>query len=77
MKNKNYTVISKDAGKKLLDKIQQSFTKNNNKKKSPESGHRGNIPQHNEGHIQKKTNKQNAVNIILSGENWKHFSSDH
>ena len=55
--------------KNFWTKFNNHLQNNNNKKKSPESGHRGNIPQHNEGHIQKKTNKQNAVNIILSGEN--------
>ena len=51
------------------------WTKFNNHlqlKKSPENGHRGNIPQHNEGLIQ-KTNKQNTVNSILSGEKLKTF----
>ena len=50
------------------------WTKFNNHlklKKSPENGHRGNIPQHNEGLIQ-KTNKQ-TVNSILSGEKLKIF----
>ena len=43
--------ISIDAGK-AFDKIQNPFMKEKKKKKnSPESGHRGNLPQHNKGHI--------------------------
>ena len=38
-------LISIDA-KKAFDKIQHFMIKN-----SPESGHRGNLPQHNKGHI--------------------------
>ena len=38
LKNKNHMIISICAEKKLM-------------KNSPESGHRGNIPQHNKGHI--------------------------
>ena len=45
LKNKNHRIISIDA-EKAFDKIQQPFMIN-----SPESGHRGNLPQHNKGHI--------------------------
>ena len=45
LKNKNHMIISIDAGK-AFDRIQD--------KNSPESGHRGNLPQHNKGHIQNK-----------------------
>ena len=41
-------IISIDAGK-AFDKIQNPFMEK--KKNSPESGHRGNLPQHNKGHI--------------------------
>jgi len=43
-------IISIDAGK-AFDKIQNPFMKEKKKKNSPESGHRGNLPQHNKGHI--------------------------
>ena len=46
LKNKNHMIISIDA-KKAFDKIQNSFMIKN----SPESGHRGNLPQHNNNHI--------------------------
>ena len=39
-------IISIDAGK-AFDKIQHPFMIKN----SPESGHRGNLPQHNKDHI--------------------------
>ena len=39
-------IISIDA-EKAFDKIQQQFMTKN----FPESDHRGNLPQHNEGHI--------------------------
>ena len=39
-------IISIDA-EKALDKVQHPFIN----KISPESGHRGNLPQHNKGHI--------------------------
>ena len=48
LKDKNHMIISIDA-KKAFDKIQHSFMI---KKKSPESRHRRNIPQHNKSHIQ-------------------------
>ena len=38
-------IISIDS-EKAFDKIQHLFDKN-----SPENGHRGNLPQHNKGHI--------------------------
>ena len=42
-------IISIDAGKEF-DKIQNPFMEKK-KKNSPESGHRGNLSQHNKGHI--------------------------
>ena len=45
LKNKNHMINSIDA-EKAFDKIQHPFII-----KTPESGHRGNIPQHNKGHI--------------------------
>ena len=41
LKNKNHMIIPIDA-EKAFDKIQHSFEKMKN---SPESGHRGNLPQ--------------------------------
>ena len=46
LKNKNHIVISIDA-EKALDEIQHQFMIKN----SPESGHKGKLPQHNKGHI--------------------------
>ena len=46
LKNKNHMIISLDA-EKAFDKIQHPFLK----KYSTESKHRGNLPQHNKGHI--------------------------
>ena len=46
LKNKNLMIFSIVA-EKAFDKIQHQFMIKN----SPESGHRGNIPQHNKGHI--------------------------
>ena len=42
-------IISIDA-KKAFEKIQHPFM-TKRKKKSPECGHRGNLPQQNKGHI--------------------------
>ena len=46
LRNKKYMIISIDA-EKASDKIQHPFMI----KKTPENGHRGNLPQHNKGHI--------------------------
>ena len=46
LKNKNHMIISIDA-EKAFDKIQHPVYDKN----SPENGHRGNLPQHNKGHI--------------------------
>ena len=46
MKNKNHKIISIDV-EKASDKIQHPFFDKN----PPESGHRGNLPQHNKGHV--------------------------
>ena len=46
LKEKNHMIISIDA-EKAFDKIQHPIYDKN----SPESGHRGNLPQHNKGHI--------------------------
>ena len=56
-------IIPIDA-EKAFDKIQRPFVIKN----SPESGPRGNTPQHNKGHIW-----QTNANIILSGEKLKAF----
>ena len=56
-------IISIDPGK-AFDNIQDTFMI----KRSPESGKRGNIPQHNKVHLWQIT-----ANIILSGENLKAF----
>ena len=45
MKDKNHMIISIDA-EKAFDKIQHPLMI-----KSKQSGNRGNIPQHNKGHI--------------------------
>ena len=45
LKEKNHMIISTDA-EKAFDKIQHPFII-----KSPESRHRGKLPQHNKGHI--------------------------
>ena len=46
LKTKNHMIISKGA-EKAFDNIQHPFMIKN----SPESGHRGNLSQHNKGHI--------------------------
>ena len=43
-------VISIDA-EKTFNKIQHPFMIKRKKKKTPESGHRGNLPQYNKGHM--------------------------
>ena len=45
LRNKNHMIISIDA-KKAFDKIQHPFMI-----ETLENGHRGNLPQHNKGHI--------------------------
>ena len=46
LKDKNHMIISIDA-EKAFDKLQHPFMMKN----SPESQHRGNLPQPNKGHI--------------------------
>ena len=46
LKDKNHMIISKDV-EKGFDKIKHQLMIKN----SPESRHRGNLPQHNKGHI--------------------------
>ena len=46
LKNKNHMILSTDA-EKAFDKIQHPFSEKN----PSESGHRGNVPQHNKGQI--------------------------
>ena len=55
LKNKNHMIISIDA-EKAFDKIQHPLMI----KKSPESKHRGNLPQHNKGHIQQTHSKHHS-----------------
>jgi len=43
-------ITSIDA-EKVFDKIKNPLMINKKKKNSPESGHRGNLPQRNKGHI--------------------------
>ena len=49
LKNKNHMIILIDA-EKAFDKIQHKSTPMYDKN-SPESGHRGNLPQYNKGHM--------------------------
>ena len=63
LKNKNDMIISIDT-ERTSDKIQHLFMI----KYSPESGHRGNLPQHNKAMYNKPT-----ANIILNGEKLKAF----
>ena len=49
LKDKNHMIISINVGK-AFDKVQHPLMIKK-KKNSPESGHIGNIPQHNKGHI--------------------------
>ena len=62
LQDKYHRIISVDA-EKAFDKIQHSFMIKKNY--SPESGHRGNLPQYYKG------NMKNTANIILSGEKQK------
>ena len=55
LKKKNHMIISIDA-EKTFDKIQHTFMI----KKSPESGHRGNLSQHNKGHIRQTHSKHHS-----------------
>ena len=51
VRNKTHMIISIDS-EKAFDKIQHQFMINKQTNKhSPESGHRGNVPQHNKGHV--------------------------
>ena len=55
LKNKNHMTISIDE-EKAFNKIQHpSVIKN-----SPETGHRGNLPQHNKGHIRQTHSKHHS-----------------
>ena len=62
LKNKNHMMISTDA-EKAFDKIQHLFVT-----KTPETGHRGKLPQHKKDHIHQAT-----ANIILNCEKLKAF----
>ena len=55
LKKKNHMIISIDT-EKAFDKIQHPFMMKN----SPESGHRGNLPQHNKGHIGQTHSKHHS-----------------
>ena len=63
LKNRNHMIISIDT-EKAFDKIQHHLWQ----KDSPESGHRGNLPQHKQGHI-----RQTYRWIMLNGEKLKAF----
>ena len=65
MKNKNYD---------YLNRCRKSFQQNSTPiydKNSPESGHRGNLPQHNKGHTQQT---QQTLHSMV--KNRKYFLSD-
>ena len=69
-------IISTDA-EKAFDKIQYPFTIKKKKKNSPESGHKGNISQHNKNHrvghnltTEQQCDKPKA-NTTLNGEKQK------
>ena len=55
LRNKNHMIISIGA-EKAFDKIQHPFMIKN----SPENGHRGNLPQHNKGHIRQIHSKHHT-----------------
>ena len=57
LKDKKLMVISKDA-ENAFDKIQYQFMIK--KETSLESGHKGNISQHNKGHIQQTHSKHHS-----------------
>ena len=56
LKNRNHMIISIDE-ERAFDKIQNSIQ---NDKNSSESGHRGNLPQHNKGHIRQTHSKHHS-----------------
>ena len=56
LRNKNHVIISIDA-EKAFHKIQHPFMIKTLQK---ESGHRGNLPQHNKGHIQQTHSKHHS-----------------
>ena len=60
-KNKNNMIISLMQKKRLWPKSTPIYDKN-----SPESGHGGNLPQHNGGHLWQ-------THIIPNGDKWKVF----
>ena len=55
LRNKNHMILSIHA-EKVFDKIQHPFMIKN----SPESGHRGKLPQHNKGYRQQTHSKQHS-----------------
>ena len=55
LKNKNHEIISIDA-EKVFDKIQHQLLIKN----TPESGHAGNLHQHNKNHVRKTQSKHNS-----------------
>ena len=57
LKNKNRMVNSIDAEKAFAKTQHPSMIF---KKNSPESGHRGNLPQHNKGHIRQTHSKHHS-----------------
>ena len=59
MKDKNHMVIS-IGDEKAFDKIQHSFMIK--KKNTQQSGNRGSIPQHNEGHIRETYSQKHRLN---------------
>ena len=59
LKNKNQIIISIDA-ENASGKIQHPFMIKKKKNNSPESGHRGTLPQHNKVHIWQTHNKHHS-----------------